>query len=105
MRRFTVAAAAVAAVVMLVGCSGTISTGGAPKKTPIKTWPMAEPLTGAAPVGYWECVDTFDVEELRISNKAPAPRQHRCRNLDGQYAIEYRPDGTGYDLKQYRRGQ
>lgn len=108
MRRFTVAAAVVAAAIILAGCSGTISTstGGERDQTPIKTWPTAPALTGELPVGYWACIDDFDVEELRTANDRSAPRTHRCRGTSGgSEAIEYRPDGTGYDLEQYRRGQ
>ena len=89
MRRFAVVAAVTAVAFVVAGCSGTVSTsaGGT-----IKVWPTAPALTGAVPVGYWECVDTFDVEELRTANRASAPTKHRCRNFDGEYAIEYRAD-------------
>ena len=108
MRRFTVTAAVVAALIAVMGCSGSISTrmsGPIEATGPIGLWPTAPALTGSPPVGYWECVNTFDVEEIRASNSAHAPRQHDCRGFDGDRAIEYKADGTGYDLAQYRRGQ
>ena len=104
MRRFIVAAAVVAAAFMLAGCSGTISTNTG-TRTPIKTWPTAPVLTGEFPVGYWACIDDFDVAELRTANNKNAPGTHQCRAYQGSAAIEYRPDGTGYDLEQYRRGE
>ena len=106
MRRFIVAVAVVVAAFVVVACSGTISTGGGSRPAPIKTWPTATPLAGEFPVGYWACIDDFDVEELRTANNKHAPRTHKCRGIHrGTDAIEYRPDGTGYDLERYRRGQ
>ena len=58
----------------------------------------------AAPVGYWACVSDFDPAEFRMSNSRSAPRLYRCRAGSGERAIEYRPDGTGWELARYERG-
>ena len=98
MRRFTVAAAAVVAVIVLAGCSATISTG---TGTTIKAWPTAEPLTGPVPVGRWACFFDEDMDAMRASNQAEPPSA--CFILYGG-AIAFHPGGIGYDLKQYVRG-
>ena len=83
-----------------------------PPEPTIEDWPVAEPLTGELPVGYWWCVDEEDWDELRTSNNGrdDRPRHANCRygqtslSVGHSYlplAIELRPDGTGYDLWRY----
>ena len=109
MTRYAKGAAILAVIIALAGCSGTISTGGGGgKKTPIKTWPTAAPLTGSIPVGYWWCVEEDEFENLRTSNTSRyKPYVSDCRSghstahQSNAEPVEIRPDGTGYDLDVY----
>lgn len=107
MRRFTVAAAVVAVVFAMVACSGAVGARVA------VTWPTAAPLSGVVPVGYWECASLFNPEDYRTTNSRSAASL--SRDCDGSSApsytnaplpdpIEYRADGTGYDLSAHAEG-
>ena len=99
--------------ILLAGCraTATLKTGDGP---PIaERYPTAPPLAGDAPVGYWWCVIEFDIEAMRTSNSSPGPRGVQCRNgqavsfaSSSGYAdgVEFRPDGTGYDLAIHQEG-
>ena len=101
--RYVLAIGATMMIWALAGCSATVSPG-SPTTGGIKRYPTSEPLTGPAPVGYWACVSDFDPAEFRMSNSRSAPRFYRCRAGSGERAIEYRPDGTGWELARYERG-
>ena len=100
---------AIACLLLLGACSAMVKgrsvtvTGPTEPTGPVTPeYPIAPELVGEPPVGYWVCVDVFDVERLRTSNSAFAPRLEHCRRgwADGtEYGIEIRPDGAGYDLE------
>ena len=75
-----------------VGCSGAVAVK-SDNKTPIKTWPVAEPLEGPMPIGRWRCYRSQDFEAMRKSNSAALDQS--CNVVRFKLAYEFRAAGTG----------
>ena len=93
-RRAGLIVVAAVAVVVVAGCSGGVGIG----VTVPRTWPVADPLQGPTPVGYWACLPDLDYQAMRISNRA---RQVTRCVVAERKGIELLPDGTGRGLRIY----
>lgn len=82
-------------ILVIAGCSGSVSVSGGAKKQ-IKTWPVAEPLEGPIPVGRWRCYRAQDFEAMRQSNSAAL--DDSCNVVRFKLVYEFRADGTGWAL-------
>ena len=92
--------AAALVLLLIVGCTSTTVKAGPIR---IKTWPTATPLSGPTPVGRWAAVLDYDYASLRETTTKvfPTPKGVTDRSLAP--AVELWPDGTGWDLRVYRR--
>lgn len=83
------------AVVMMAAteCQGIVSV----------PWPTETPLTGELPVGRWAGVEDFDFEGKKANNDGDYPALKRVISNTPGGAIELRPGGVGFVLRQYQR--
>lgn len=93
--RSFVCSVAVVQVLVIVGCSATISGGGGGR-----TFTVAEPLAGPVIVGRWMCIDDRNYDAMRQSNQGRI-REIRCPILGGGLddALEALSDGSGRTLR------
>lgn len=91
---------------LALGCSGTVAVSTRTPTTadpPARTWPAADPLEGAVPVGRWLCLPAAGFAEMGASNAAQFPAPCNVMRFEKSPAAEFRPDGTGWTLRVYER--
>ena len=55
------------------------------------------------PVGRWACVEDFDFEAEKANNDGDYPTLCRTLRHEAGGAVAFRPDKSGFVLKQYQR--